>query len=304
MATSTPPLPSAASAPPAAKTGLSDSLRVSPYDRVASTIVSLLVFLTLLVVLLFLVFLLQRLMRVQESVPVEYVEEAYGRGDHAAGIARDPEPPGAEELEQLEEPQIEQSLEAVTDVVSSIAANLVSVEGAPTLTTGGSGLGDDRPPGPLGDGDPNIIPRSERWQIQYPSGNLKQYARVLDYFKIELGVIGGGRKEVEYAHNLGSKPTKRTGHPDQEKRLYMTWRSGEMKEADAQLLSQAGVNASGAIQIQFIPEDTENLLAGVERQAMGNRHLREVQKTVFGVRSRGGNYEFYVIDQRYRVVNL
>jgi hypothetical protein len=275
------------------------SLRVSAYERVASTIVSLLIFLGLLVTILFLVFLLQRLVRVQETVPVEYVEEAYGRGDHAAGFARDPEPPGLEELEQFDEPQVEQSLEAVTDVVTSVTANLVSIEGAALPTTGGKGLGDSRPPGPLGDGA-NVVPRSERWQIQYPSGNLKHYTRILDFFKIELGVIGGGRKEVEYAINLSAKPTKRTGSPSEEARLYMTWRAGEMKEADAQLLSQAGINVNGAVQIQFLPKETENLLAASERQALGKRTLEEVQKTIFGVRPKGSGFEFYVIDQRYR----
>jgi hypothetical protein len=278
-----------------------EQLRVSAYERVASVIVSLLIFLVTLVTILFLVVLTQRLMRVEETVPVEYVEEAYGRGDHALGFERDPDPPGSEELEQLEEPQVEQSLEAVTDAVSSIAATLVSVEGAAVPTTGSSGKGDSRPPGPLGEGD-DIIPRSERWQIQYPGGNLKQYARILDFFKIELGVVGGGRTNVEYAVNLSTNPGKRSGPPDKEERLYMTWRGGEMKQADAALLGQAGINVSGAVQMQFLPADTENLLAAVERTAMGQRTIKEVQKTVFGVRPKGAGYEFYVIDQRYRNV--
>jgi hypothetical protein len=300
MATASPP-PAPAPTPVKVTSKLADDqLRVSTYERVASSVVSLLIFLGGLVVLLFLVFLMQRLVRVEETVPVEYIEEPYGRGDHAAGFARDPEPPGAEELEQFEEPQVEQSMESVTDAVTSVSANLLLVEGVQAVTTGGTGQGDSRPPGPLGDGDPDVIPRAERWQIQYPSSNLKQYARVLDYFKIELGVIGGGRKEVEYATNLAGKPTKRTGSPDQEKRLYMTWRSGEMKQADSQLLSQAGVNTGSAVQIQFIPPEAENLLAAAEHKAMGNRKLKEVQKTIFGVRSQGSGFEFYVIEQRYR----
>jgi hypothetical protein len=297
-----PPAPSASPAPKKPKTRVEgEQLRVSAYERVASIVVSLLIFLGTLVTILFLVVLTQRLMRVEETVPVEYVEEAYGRGDHAMGFERDPDPPGAEELEQLEEPQIEQSLEAVTDAVSSISASLVSVEGATVPTTGGTGRGDSRPAGPLGEGD-DIIPRSERWQIQYPSGNLRQYARILDFFKIELGVVGGGRKEVEYAVNLSSRPAKRSGAPDKEDRLYMTWRGGEMKQADAELMGQAGINVSNSVQMQFLPADTENLLAGVERTAMGQRTLKEVQKTVFGVRPQGAGYEFSVVDQRYRTV--
>ncbi len=281
---------------------INKQLRVSSYDRVASMIVSLLIFLGTTVLVLFLVFLTQRLMRVQETVPIEYVENVAGRGDHAMGFARDPEPPGAEELEQLEEPQVEQALESVTDAVTSVAANLSAMDGAAVPTTGGSGMGDSRPPGPLGEGD-DLIPRSERWQIQYPSSNLKQYARILDFFKIELGVIGGGRTQVEYAAGFSSKPTKRTGAPEQEKRLYMTWRSGEMKQADAELLAKAGVNVTGAIQMQFIPPETENMLAHAEHQALGGRKLKEVQRTVFGVRPKGDGFEFYVIDQRYRAAS-
>ncbi len=297
MATATPP----PSAPPGKTPGLgkANPLQISVYERVATTLVSLLIMAGTVVLVLFLVVLFSRLMRVQETVPVEYIETAAGRGDHAAGFERDPDPPGAEELEQLEEPALEQSMEAVTDVVSQVAANLTAVEGAPAPTQAGTGRGDSRPPGPLGEGD-DLIPRSERWQIQYPSSNLKTYAKVLDFFKIELGVVGGGRKQVEYGSKFSSKPVKRAGPPDKEDRLYMTWRAGEMKQADATLLSQAGVNASGAVQMQFIPADTENLLAHAEHQALGNRKLKEVQKTVFGVRPKGAGFEFYVIEQRYR----
>lgn len=300
MATATPPAAPPPSAPPKPK--VPEQLRISLYERVASTLVSLLILVGTVVLFLFLMVLFSRMIREQETVPVEYIEAPYGRGDHAAGFARDPEPPGAEELEQLEEPALEQSVEAVTDVVSSVSANLMAVEGMTAATQSGTGQGDSRPPGPLGDGE-DIIPRSERWQIQYPSGNLRAYGGILDYFKIELGVIGGGRKEVEYASNFSRNPTKRTGPPDEEKRLYMTWRSGEMKQADASLLAKAGVKVDGGLQMQFIPPDTENLMAAAEHEAMGDRKLKEVQKTVFGVRPQRGGFEFYVIDHRYRVVN-
>ena len=55
----------------------------------------------------------------QKTVPVELVEYA-GRGDHAARGSTDKEPPGPEELEEeMYEPQIEATLEAVTDVVTT-----------------------------------------------------------------------------------------------------------------------------------------------------------------------------------------
>lgn len=76
-----------------------------------------------------------------------------------------------------------------------------------------------------------------------------------------------------------------------------------MKQADAELLAKAGVNVTGAIQMQFIPPETENMLAHAEHQALGGRKLKEVQRTVFGVRPKGDGFEFYVIDQRYRAAS-
>jgi hypothetical protein len=297
LASSPPALPRSENASPT----LEAQLRVSGYDRAASTMISLLILLGALVLVLISLAVTQRLATVEATVPVEYVEDARGREDHAIGLQRDLEPPGAEESMTLAEPQFEPTLQAVTDAVSSLAASLASVEGDVVTTRGRSGMGDDRLSGPM-ELDHDTIPRSERWQIQYPSGNLRQYARILDFFKIELGVVGGGRKEVEYAVNLSSRPAKRSGAPDKEDRLYMTWRGGEMKQADAELMGQAGINVSNSVQMQFLPADTENLLAAVERTAMGQRTLKGVQKTVFGVRPQGAGYEFFVVDQRYRTV--
>ena len=127
-----------------------------------------------------------------------------GRGDHAAGFARDVEAPGVEELEEETEPQVEQLLEAVTDVVSNQAAALDSMQTNMFSSNVGSGLGDSRPPGPLGEGE-NIIPRSERWEIRYNSNSIEAYAQQLDFFEIELGAVGG-TKTVDYASKLAESP--------------------------------------------------------------------------------------------------
>jgi hypothetical protein len=37
----------------------------------------------------------------------------------------------------------------------------------------------------------------------------------------------------------------------------------------------------------------------LEATRKGNRRIKEVRRTVFGVRSNRGRYEFYVIDQQY-----
>ena len=199
---------------------------------------------------------------------------------------------------------MEMSLEAITDAISSQEATLEAIEGNASASGSGGGLGDSRPLGPLGDGD-DIIPRYERWQIQFTSSELGIYARQLDFFKIELGSFGGGSKNIEYAKKLvADKPTRYTGLGDKEERLYMTWKNGSFKEADIDLLTKAGVPTNKKLVMQFYPGDTENMLANVEdNYAKANdKTTKEIRKTIFGVKNKGGGYEFYIIRQEYRKV--
>jgi hypothetical protein len=53
--------------------------------------------------------------------------------------------------------------------------------------------------------------------------------------------------------------------------------------------------------MQFYPEEVEDRLAWIEMENADGRSVKEFQKTVFGVRAaRGGNYEFFVQEQRFR----
>jgi hypothetical protein len=104
---------------------------------------------------------------------------------------------------------------------------------------------------------------------------------------------------VTYAENLSKrKRDVYTGPSGKEKRLYMTWRIGRLKEADRELLGRAGINAAGIPVLQFYPRETEQLLLQVEHDYDG-RDVSTIRKTRFGVRSVGSGYEFYVIEQTY-----
>lgn len=200
------------------------TLRTGAYDSVASLLISLIMLAGIVVGSLFLIWLTGRLMFTQKTVPVELVEFA-GRGDHAAGYARDLEPPGPEELEEeMYEPQVEATLEAVTDVVTTQTAALDSIATAAEATVkGGGGMGDSRGPGPEGEGRSDIIPPWERWEIRYTTSGLDPYAMQLDFFKIELAAAGG-TPLVDYAFNVAKpKPDRRAGKPEDEKRMYMSW---------------------------------------------------------------------------------
>jgi len=283
-------------------------MAVSAYDRAASWVISLNILLGFAVALMFLLWLGRNIEFEGQQSDVVLVENIAGRGDHAAGYARDVEAPGIEELEEVTEPKVEQLLEAVTDVVSTQAAALDSMQTTMVSSTKGSGLGDSRPPGPLGEGD-DIIPRGERWEIQYNSNSLEAYAQQLDHFRIELGVVGGGEKMVDYARNLQkSRPDSRRGPGGEaEKRLYMLWTSGALKRFDQQLLRRAGINTAGRIVMQFYPQPVEDQLARIEMahaNDQGKTSVKQIRKTVFGVRRDGGGFEYFVESQEYRAVTL
>ena len=280
-------------------------LAVSAYDRAASWVISLNILVGSAVLLAFLLWLSQVIEFGGQQSTVVLVENIAGRGDHAAGFARDVEAPGIEELEEETEPKVEQLLEAVTEVVSTQAAAIDAMQTTMFSSNSGSGLGDSRPPGPLGEGD-DIIPRGERWEIRYNSNSVKAYAQQLDFFQIELGAVGGGEKQVDYAANLQKgRPDTRRGPGDQEKRLYMLWTSGALKRFDQQMLRSAGIKTAGRIVVQFYPKAVEDQLARIEMEyanGKGKTSVKQIKKTVFGVRRQNAGFEYFVVSQVYRAV--
>jgi hypothetical protein len=286
--------------------GMKIRMSVSAYDRTASLVIALNILVGFAVLLLFL-FWLSKVIRFapEEQATVVLVENIAGRGDHAAGFARDAEPPGMEELPEEMEPQVEQLLEAVTTVVSTQATALDSMQTAMVSTSPGGELGDSRPPGPEGEGD-DIIPRGERWEIRYNSNSVGAYAQQLDFFQIELAAVGGGEKQVDYANQLSqARPVARQGQGSEEKRLYMLWTGGNLKRFDQQLLRAAGVKTAGRIVVQFYPKEVENRLATMEMEYArrnGKTSVKQIKQTVFGVRRLSAGFEYYVVSQLYRAV--
>jgi hypothetical protein len=187
----------------------------------------------------------------------------------------------------------------VTDIASSVAAAYDTIDTDALATTKGTGRGDSRPPGPEGEGQ-NVIPPWERWEIRYSSTDFAVYARQLDHFGIELGALGGS-KLVDYAYNLSrNPPATRQGATKDEKRVYMTWRTGKLREYDEALLARASIRTSGRILMQFIPDDVNQQLHALEFATAEGHPPEEWLRTIFGVRSAGSGYEYYVIERSYR----
>ncbi len=273
-------------------------LMVSTYEMASGLLIALLFLVGTATALVFIIWLTTVLDFSRRMRPVRMIEYP-GRGDHAAGFARDMDPPGLEELEEvLEEPQLEAALEAVTDVASTVAAARDALQTDSAVSSAGKGQGDSRPPGPLGEGE-NVIPPWERWEMRFESTSIAIYAQQIDHFKIEVAAIGGAPL-VDYARNLSkSKPDTRQGESKTEKRIYMTWKNGKLREFDRRLLTKAGIKVNNRIVMQFIPEDLYKLLHQLEFNNT-ERDPKEWLKTIFGLKKRGAGWEFFIIDQHFR----
>jgi len=276
------------------------SLKVSAYDRAAGWLIALLVLVGSTVAILVVLWLSSRIFATQAAVPIVMEEIGSGEGGFGGGMELDA--PDAEQLGEetdLEEPSLEETLSVVAQAVGTQVALLED----PTLTeqplTGrGGSTGDGRLPG-IGSG-PGGSGRARRWEVRFIEGNtLETYARQLDFFGIELAVLLPGGK-VQYVYNLTKRrPDTRIGPAEQEKRYYLTWRSGALQEADRELLRRAGINPQGKLILKFLPPELEAQLVQMERQRAGNDYNR-VRSTLFGVAPDRNGYKFYVIDQSYR----
>ncbi|MDA8744469.1 hypothetical protein N9N28_07550 [Rubripirellula amarantea] len=280
-----------------------ERLRVSHFDVVTSFFMALMLFIGIFVTMLFIIWLTSRFSFGPVAIePI--IENPAGRGENPEGFERDFEPPGAEEVEELMEPTLQDTIEAVTDAVSSVAASLTTNDTAATATTSGTGAGDSRPPGPEGEGE-DIVPRFERWQLDFSARDKTAYAKQLDYYKIELGAVGGKIQGLDIVNNLVSSPkARRIADASTEKRLYFMFKTASpLLQYDRQMLAQAGVQLDGRSTLKLIPKDLENLLAKIEldfAKSKGHQSVTELAKTVFESTAEGDGYAFKVISQRYR----
>jgi hypothetical protein len=280
------------------------TLRLSRYDQVAGMLLATLLVFGVVTLLMFLVWLSNRLFYVTPAVPVTVLEDVGGGGSgQVLGSEQQFEEPSAGEVQQAtsEAVSVEQTVNSVSAVVAAKAPDFDAIYGSPSVGKGeGTGMGDGRGKGPGGPGTSDGIPAYERWEFRISAANLDEYAKMLDFFKVELGVAGGGNPNVDYISNLSSpRPTVRFGNPRDEHRLRFLHRSGELRAGDRQLAAKAGVKTDGRIVFQFYSEATYRTLLALESARKGNRRIKEVRRTVFGVKGNRGQYEFYVIDQQY-----
>jgi hypothetical protein len=144
------------------------------------------------------------------------------------------------------------------------------------------------------------IPNHERWEIQFPPGlTIEAYTRQLDFFKIELGVIGGSQT-VTYLSGLSNpKPRVRTAPGNTDARLYLIWNRGPLREADEILVARAGLNAEGKVLAHFCPPELEAEMLRVEAEQARTNNLTNLRRTVFGIQPVAADtFRLVVTDQK------
>ncbi len=164
---------------------------------------------------------------------------------------------------------------------------------------GGSPTGNGKKPLGTGGGLRGGIAREDRWVVRFDESTLDEYAKQLDFFKIELGALFPDGRLVMITNMAAAKPTVReTRSGKGEQRLYFRWRGGGRQKVDNDLFKKAGIASDNAMILHFYDPNTENLLANVEQQYR-NRKTTEIRKTYFAVRKEGNNYRFSVTSQSY-----
>ena len=301
----------APNAKPEAKEGMlyvdESSMRTNKVEQVSSLLISIAVMLALAVGALFLLFLLSMNWTRPQEMTLD-VERIAGRGENAAGTERDFDPPSVDEVEQLTEPALEQTMQMVNDAIAAIAS-MDTIMASDAITGDRNGKGDSRPPGPEGEGVDGVH-RGERWELKFTARDRKAYAGQLDAFGIELAAIGGGITSIDYATNLAKSPKGRSGTRDQEKRLFFTYvTNNALMQYDKALLQAANVNIKERTVLKFIPKETEDQLAMAEKAYYIDKRskdfrISDIAKTIFECKeSKSGKFEWVVIDQRYRNKN-
>jgi hypothetical protein len=250
----------------------------------------------------------------QELVPLEIVDVTGGYEDGSPDETLRVESP---EPENANASNVEAPTDESTPSVEVSIANVMATSGkasqagdaapqyADTLDAESSGVpgsasGTGRRPLGMGGGTTGGVRREERWYVKFSDGvSVEEYARQLDYFGIELGVLSPKGTLIYVSRLSTAQPGKREVNSGKdEQRLFFKWQGGERKSADEALLRKAGVDPGGGTIFHFYSQNTENILATLEAQYT-RRPLRDVRRTYFNVTRNAKDYSFVVARQTY-----
>ncbi len=273
---------------------------VSRYDILNGALVSSIALVGFLTTMLFLIWLTTILEFKSESTGIQAYEQPYG-DEKPEGYEDDVLEPGVEEFPEVEEPVLKDALEAVTDAVSSVRANLEAVDGDSEVM--GSGRGRGSIDGGEGTGGGDVIPEDKRWKIEYKSSDINSYAEQLSFFNIDIGAVSINSNDIDRVRDAGGAlkviPSDRA---TEKKAIYFAHEKRKLQQWDARLVRKAGVSMDGRNTVQFYPDATRGILRQVEGEYLNSvgRTLPEVRRTYFQIEEAGGGFKFKVSKVEFR----
>lgn len=287
-----------ANQPAAQQTGSRYELSVNSYDRASTMVLALLVLIGAGVASLAVVFFSNKFSTTIE--PIAFVPVEASSPNANQGLAQDPEPPGAQDAPELTEPQLEDTLDALS--MLSLDEALISEEAVDAADQAGKGnsLGDARQAGPGGDGVVERVPRWERWKIRFEPRSPRDFAAWLDQYGIRVGVLGRDNKvHVAWDFSKGAVKTESV-----EPKNYNAWgqtipADGPMPALTKELARKAGILQRGPIALLFYPFEVESLLYTLEKARNASGDANKIRETIFTVITGSSGFEFQVIDQKY-----
>ncbi len=284
-------------------------LRVTTYERVSSSLITVVIALTIAALILGTIWFLNRRPPPIDAIPLELIELPGGEPDGFVDETLNLESPEEEipdpSLAETpsEESEIQEMLEVVVDLADVASQQTQEQFDTAAENTGkvGSASGTGRRALGMGPGVSGM-PRSQRWFIRFSDrATVEQYASELEFFGIELGVLKADEGKLYIISNLtAARPKVRTVNTGKgETRLYMTWQGGNRREADSKLFRKAGIDVGRDLILHFYPPKTEGLLARLERDK-SRKPVEQISRTYFVVqKARSGGYEFVVTRLTY-----
>lgn len=276
----------------------SKQLQISRYEQVASWLWALAICLAVLCLVLMVVLFRPFNSFQTHLVPVTWDEES-GEDLQPEGAAEDYREPGVQDLADVHEPQLADSIAAISTAVSTVQALHEQYEGNAAEMGTGFGPGDRREKG-LNTGSQADRPH-ERWQIRYSSVSRELYAKQLNFFGIELGAVSRATPTIRYVTELtADRPTRREGRKSLEERIFFSHRNDQMREWDKSLLVDAGESddelESEFILVHFYPGAIREQLLEIEKAEIGDQAVGDIKRTTFGVKQTERGFEYYIIE--------
>lgn len=274
--------------------------RVSRYDLVSAFLVSSIIIVGFFATILGLIWFTSTFNFDTQHNFVE-VENIGADGDEKPeGFEDDAFDPGVEDFPEVETPQLAQALEAVTDAVSSVKANLAERSGNAAVSGAGGGYG-SREGGPGGGGDG--VPEYKRWKINYKAEDIDTYKQQLSFWKIDIGVLKREGDEVFRVKDpAGQAAVVQSSRSREGNSLYFAHIKQRMMRWDEAIAVAAGVDTDKCNMIQFYSPEARRRIREQEAKmlAADERSIKDVRSTIIRLTAVDNGFDFIVDQINYR----